>query len=79
MWEMECPEVFYTFEWALAVSRAYRDSITPLLILAYEQDSLVGVAALATDEAQSRDVFSWRARQRITVIWFPVLNCGRNW
>jgi CelD/BcsL family acetyltransferase involved in cellulose biosynthesis len=53
---MECPEVFYTYEWALAVSRAY-GSITPLLILAYEQDSLVGVAALATDKAQRETFF----------------------
>jgi CelD/BcsL family acetyltransferase involved in cellulose biosynthesis len=57
VWQMECPEVFYTFEWALAVSRAYRDSITPLLILAYERDSLVGVAALATDKAQRETFF----------------------
>ena len=55
--EMECPEVFYTYEWSLAVSRAYHDSITPLLMLAYEQDSLVGVAALATDEAESKTFF----------------------
>jgi len=55
--QMECPEIFYTFEWALAVSRAYRDSITPLLILAYEQDSLVGVVALATDKARSETFF----------------------
>jgi CelD/BcsL family acetyltransferase involved in cellulose biosynthesis len=57
VWRMECPEVFYTFEWALAVGRAYRDSITPLLILAYKQDSLVGVAALATDKAQRESFF----------------------
>ena len=50
--QMECPEVFYTHEWALAMSRAYRDSITPLLMLAYEQDSLIGVAALAMDALQ---------------------------
>ena len=40
------PEVFYTYEWALAVSRAYCDSGTPLLMLAYNEDSLVGVALL---------------------------------
>jgi len=57
VWQMEGPEVFYTYEWALAVSRAYRDSITPLLMLAYEQDSLVGVAALATDKAQHETFF----------------------
>jgi CelD/BcsL family acetyltransferase involved in cellulose biosynthesis len=57
VWQMECPEVFYTYEWALAVSRAYRDSITPLLILAYEQDLLIGVAALGTDRAQQETFF----------------------
>lgn len=55
--QMERPEVFYTYEWALAVSRAYRDSVTPLLILAYEQDSLVGVAVLATDTARREAFF----------------------
>lgn len=44
------PQVFYTFEWALAVARAYRASLRPLLFLAYDTtDSLCGVAALATD------------------------------
>jgi CelD/BcsL family acetyltransferase involved in cellulose biosynthesis len=55
--QMEFPEVFYTYEWSLAVSRAYRDSITPLLMLAYEEDSLVGVAALATDKTRSEAFF----------------------
>jgi CelD/BcsL family acetyltransferase involved in cellulose biosynthesis len=55
--QMECPEVFYTYEWALAVSRAYCDSTTPLLLLAYEQDSLVGVAAIATDNARQGAFF----------------------
>jgi CelD/BcsL family acetyltransferase involved in cellulose biosynthesis len=55
--QMECPEVFYTYEWSLAVSCAYRDSITPLLMLAYDEDSLVGVAALATDKTQSKTFF----------------------
>jgi len=57
VWQIDRPEVFYTFEWALAVSRAYRDSITPLLILAYERDSLVGIAALATDKPQRETFF----------------------
>ena len=57
VWQMERPEVFYTYEWALAVSRAYRDSITPLLMLAYEHDSLVGVVALATDKARQETLF----------------------
>ena len=57
VWQMECPEVFYTYEWALAVSRAYRESVRPLLMLGYEQDSLVGVAALATDKERQKAFF----------------------
>jgi CelD/BcsL family acetyltransferase involved in cellulose biosynthesis len=45
---MESPEVFYTFEWALAVNRAYRASIKPLLFMGFEGEELAGVAALAT-------------------------------
>ncbi len=45
---MARPEVFYTYEWAQAVQRAYRTSLHPLLVLAYENDALVGVASLAT-------------------------------
>jgi CelD/BcsL family acetyltransferase involved in cellulose biosynthesis len=55
--QMERPEVFYTYEWALAVSRAYRASMTPLLMLAYEQDLLIGVAALATDSVRKETFF----------------------
>jgi CelD/BcsL family acetyltransferase involved in cellulose biosynthesis len=55
--QMEPPEVFYTYEWASAVHHAYAASITPLLMLAYEGDSLVGVAALATDRTQKNTFF----------------------
>jgi CelD/BcsL family acetyltransferase involved in cellulose biosynthesis len=44
---MRHPEVFYTYEWGIAVQRAYRTSLTPLIFLGYDGDSLVGVAALA--------------------------------
>jgi CelD/BcsL family acetyltransferase involved in cellulose biosynthesis len=54
---MEHPEVFYTFEWAQAVNQAYRASMKPLLLLAYEGDALVGVAALATDFAEKQVSF----------------------
>ncbi len=54
---MARPEVFYTYEWALAVDRAYRASLPPLLLLAYEDDSLVGVVALATDSRHRRALF----------------------
>ena len=55
--QMECPEVFYTYEWAQAVSRAHHASMRPLLMLAYEQDSLVGVAALAFDASHPQATF----------------------
>ena len=45
------PQVFYTYEWALAVQRAYGASLHPLIFLAYDQsDSLCGIAALARQE-----------------------------
>jgi len=43
------PQVFYTYEWALAVQRAYAASLRPLLFLAYDEaESLCGVAALSS-------------------------------
>ena len=48
IYEMESAEVFYTYEWALSVSRAYAKSHVPLLALAWEGEQLVGVASLAT-------------------------------
>jgi CelD/BcsL family acetyltransferase involved in cellulose biosynthesis len=50
---VERPQVFYTHEWALAVWRAYSATLRPLLFLAYdEQESLCGIAALATDSSR---------------------------
>jgi CelD/BcsL family acetyltransferase involved in cellulose biosynthesis len=45
---MEHPEVFYTYEWALAVSRAYKSGTNPLLFAGYRGDALVGIVALST-------------------------------
>ena len=54
----EQPQVFYTWEWAFAVQRAYQASLRPLLLLAYdEHDALCGVAALATDSENKRGSF----------------------
>src|SRR5581483_20488 len=46
--EMENAQVFYTYEWAIAVQRAYAPILKPLIFLFYEEDKLVGVAPLAT-------------------------------
>lgn len=54
----EQPQVFYTYEWALAVYRAYHSRLQPLLFLAYEEGSvLCGVAALASDPSGQRASF----------------------
>jgi CelD/BcsL family acetyltransferase involved in cellulose biosynthesis len=45
--QMETPEVFYTWEWAAAVVRAFGNTLDPWIATAYESDELVGVAALA--------------------------------
>ena len=54
---MEHPQVFYTYEWAAAVARAYKDSLSSLIFLAYQdkadrdpgdqEQALAGAVALA--------------------------------
>jgi len=46
--QMEHPEVFFTYQWALAAGRAFRGVLAPLLFLMYKADELCGVVALAT-------------------------------
>jgi CelD/BcsL family acetyltransferase involved in cellulose biosynthesis len=55
--QMERPEVFYTYEWALAVFRAYHDSRKPLLLLAYEGESLMGAVAFARENGKDELTF----------------------
>ena len=55
--QMEHPDIFYTYEWALAVQCAYSDSVAPLLIIAYKDDSLAGVVALATSDVTGEVCF----------------------
>ncbi|MBI3475472.1 MAG: GNAT family N-acetyltransferase [Acidobacteria bacterium] len=46
VFQMETPEVFYTWEWMAAFTRAYQGSVQPWIAIAYEGDELVGIAAL---------------------------------
>jgi CelD/BcsL family acetyltransferase involved in cellulose biosynthesis len=55
--EMEHPEVFFTYQWALAASRGFRNNLSPLLFLMYESEQLVGVVALAIDPRAPRAAF----------------------
>jgi CelD/BcsL family acetyltransferase involved in cellulose biosynthesis len=54
---MERPEVFYTYEWAVAVQRSYGGTQKPLVFLAYEGESLVGVVTLAWERPGSSLAF----------------------
>jgi CelD/BcsL family acetyltransferase involved in cellulose biosynthesis len=55
---MERPQIFFTYEWALAVQRAYGATLRPSLFLAYnDAGTLSGVAALATDSSEDRVSF----------------------
>ena len=52
------PEVFYTYEWSLAVQRAYHATLQPVVFLAYDEtDCLCGVAAMAMDAGGKRVSF----------------------
>ncbi len=52
------PQVFYTYEWALAVQKAYHETLHPLLVLGYDgEESLCGVAALATGTDNNEATF----------------------
>ena len=54
VFRMERPEVFFTHQWALAASRAFADSLKPLILLICDSGRLQGVAALSTGR-ESRD------------------------
>lgn len=54
---MERPQVFYTFEWAQAVARAYSGAMKPLLLAGYRGEDLVGVVALAQDASRKQASF----------------------
>jgi CelD/BcsL family acetyltransferase involved in cellulose biosynthesis len=54
---MDNPEVFFTYQWALAASRGFQGSLSPLLFLVYDSDQLAGVAALAINPKAPRAAF----------------------
>ena len=56
--QVEQPEVFYTYEWALAVQRAYKTLLPPLVLLGYDSDEkLIGVVAFAEDDRRKTASF----------------------
>jgi CelD/BcsL family acetyltransferase involved in cellulose biosynthesis len=55
VFQMEKPEVFYTWEWATAVARVYGEIQEPWIATAYEGDELVGVAALARASTSAKE------------------------
>ena len=55
---VENPQVFYTYEWSLAVQRAYGHALRPLVFLAYDQsNALCGLVSLALNPQGTRTTF----------------------
>ncbi len=54
---MENPEVFFTYQWALAASRGFQDLLSTRLFLVYDFEELAGVVALAIDPRAPRAAF----------------------
>jgi len=54
---MDTPEVFFTYQWALAASRSFREQISPLLFLMHDSHQLAGIIALARDPKAPRTAF----------------------
>jgi CelD/BcsL family acetyltransferase involved in cellulose biosynthesis len=54
---MDNPEVFFTYQWALAASRGFQQRLSPLLFLMYDAGQLAGVVALAIDRNAPRAAF----------------------
>jgi CelD/BcsL family acetyltransferase involved in cellulose biosynthesis len=54
---MDNPEVFFTYQWALAASRGFQNRLSPLLFLMYDSGQLAGVVALAVDPNAPRAAF----------------------
>jgi CelD/BcsL family acetyltransferase involved in cellulose biosynthesis len=54
---MENPEVFFTYQWALAASRGFQEHLSTRLFLVYDFEELAGVLALAVDPRAPRAAF----------------------
>ena len=54
---MDNPEVFFTYQWALAASRGFQKILSPLLFLMHDSGQLVGVVALAVNPQAPRAAF----------------------
>ncbi len=57
VYQMDRPEVFYTYEWALAMERAYGHTLQPWIFLGYEDENLVGAVALARGPSDAAVTF----------------------
>jgi len=54
---MERPEIFYTYQWAKSVQRAYAEELVPWTLLRYEGEQLTGAASLAIEAKTGRATF----------------------
>lgn len=56
VFQMETPQVFFTYEWALAVERAFKSTLHPQIFLTYKEGKLLGIAALALQESKPTEM-----------------------
>ena len=63
---MENPEVFFTYQWALAASRGFQELLSTRLFLVYDFEELAGVVALAIDPRAPRAAFFLLRVRQIT-------------
>jgi CelD/BcsL family acetyltransferase involved in cellulose biosynthesis len=57
IYQTEHPQVFYTWEWALAMQSAYRTSRKPCVLAGYDGGTLVGIACLSLDASEKNASF----------------------
>jgi CelD/BcsL family acetyltransferase involved in cellulose biosynthesis len=58
---MARPEIFFTYQWALAAGRAFSDTLCPLTFLVHESGELRGVAAMAATRESPNSIFFFTA------------------
>jgi len=73
--EMEVPQVFFTYEWALALERSFQSSTQPLIFILRQGQELTGVAALACRPSDAEEAFFLGAS---TADYCDIVSAPRN-
>lgn len=57
VFQMEVPQVFFTYEWALAAERAFAPLVKPRIVVVKAGDRTIGIAALASHGEKPHKAF----------------------